>query len=207
MSPGRPKATDAEVFTAAHRVMGRRTPAQLRLADIAAEAGVTPAALVQRFGSRRGLLLALIQAGEDYPRHLFAGLRAAHRSPLRAIRAWAACMAPMGESPATLAHHLAYLQMDLSDPEFFPPVSRQAQATRREIRTLLAAAKERGELRPDAPVTPLGRTVDVVVTGSLMSSAMSPEGSATRQVEEDLRFVLGPWLTAKGKRMGGGSGG
>ena len=49
MSPRPRKASDAEVFAAASRVMSRLGPAQVTLADIAAEAGLTAGALVQRF--------------------------------------------------------------------------------------------------------------------------------------------------------------
>ena len=46
------------MFAALVRVMLRRGPAELTLREIAAEAGVTAGALVQRFGSKRKLLLA-----------------------------------------------------------------------------------------------------------------------------------------------------
>ncbi len=49
---------DADVFAALVRVMHRRGPAELTLREIAAEAGVTAGALVQRFGSMRAMLLA-----------------------------------------------------------------------------------------------------------------------------------------------------
>ena len=58
MSPRRRKAEDADVFAALVRVMKHRGPAELTLRAIAAEAGVTAGALVQRFGSKRALLLA-----------------------------------------------------------------------------------------------------------------------------------------------------
>ena len=58
MSPRRRKAEDADVFAALVRVMHRRGPAELTLREIAAEAGVTAGALVQRFGSKREMLLA-----------------------------------------------------------------------------------------------------------------------------------------------------
>ena len=52
--PGRrQKVTDEDVFAAAARVMSRRGPHELTLAEIAAEAGVTAGRLVQRFGSKR----------------------------------------------------------------------------------------------------------------------------------------------------------
>src|SRR4029453_14294582 len=53
MSPRRRKAEDADVFAAMGRVMRRVGPAELTLGAIAAEAGVTAGALVQRFGSKR----------------------------------------------------------------------------------------------------------------------------------------------------------
>jgi len=55
----RQKVTDEDVFAAAQRVMSRRGPHELTLADIAHEAGVTPGRLVQRFGSKRALLVTL----------------------------------------------------------------------------------------------------------------------------------------------------
>src|SRR5205085_3801342 len=58
MSPRRRKAEEADVFAALVRVMHRRGPAELTLREIAAEAGITAGALVQRFGSKRALLLA-----------------------------------------------------------------------------------------------------------------------------------------------------
>src|SRR6185436_13902369 len=56
MSPRRRKAEDADVFAALVRVMLRRGPAELTLRAIAAAAGVTAGALVQRFGSKQALL-------------------------------------------------------------------------------------------------------------------------------------------------------
>ena len=58
MSPRRRKVEDADVFAAMGRVMRRVGPAELTLGAIAAEAGVTAGALVQRFGSKRELVLA-----------------------------------------------------------------------------------------------------------------------------------------------------
>jgi len=57
MSP-RPRTTsDEDLLKAVHAVVTRLGP-NLTLADVAKEAGVSAATLVQRFGSKRGLLLA-----------------------------------------------------------------------------------------------------------------------------------------------------
>src|SRR6185295_629907 len=119
MSPRPRKASDEEVFAAAHRAMSRLGPAQLTLSEIAVEAGVTAGALVQRFGSKHRLLLAMMSEMSGWSRDFFAQLRAAHGSPLAALYAYADCFAQMGETPARLAHHLSYLQLDLTDPDFY----------------------------------------------------------------------------------------
>src|SRR3984885_10745694 len=58
MSPRLRKAEDADVFAAMVRVMLRVGPAELTLSAIAKEVGITAGALVQRFGSKRELMLA-----------------------------------------------------------------------------------------------------------------------------------------------------
>ena len=69
--------------------MQRLGPGELTLAEIAAEAGVTAGALAQRFGSKRALLLALAESCHQISRRADLELRAEHRSPLAAVRAYA----------------------------------------------------------------------------------------------------------------------
>jgi AcrR family transcriptional regulator len=196
MSPRRPKVSDEEIFAAAGRVMSRVGPAQLMLADIAAEAGLTAGALVQRFGSKRELLLSVSARAAETTPAMFAELRVAHPSPLTALRGYADCMAAMGESPNALAHHLAYLQMDLTDPDFHRYTMRQAHATRAGLREIITEAITAGELHPTVDPDVLARTVEVTVGGSLMAWAFYREGKAIDWVREDLEAVLGPYRGA-----------
>ena len=193
--PGRPqKVTDDDVFAAAQRVMSRRGPHELTLAEIAAEAGVTAGRLVQRFGSKHALLVALserfaVSAGET-----FAQLRAAKGSPLATLRAYGACMADLAPDPAALLRNLAYLHADLADDFLRKNLVRNARATRREIESLLDAAIAAGELRREVDVRALARTVETVVGGALMSWATYREGKAADWIARELDAVLTPWL-------------
>ena len=185
--------TDDEVFEATQRAMGRRGPHELTLADIAGEAGVTPGLLVQRFGSKRDLLVALSArfAGSAGP--MFAGLRAAHRAPLATLRAYAACMADLAPTPEALLRNLAYLQLDLADEVLRGHLVKNARATRREIEALLEAAVAAGELRREVDVRLLARTVEAVINGSLMTWATYRDGPAAEALVRDLEAVLTPW--------------
>src|SRR4029079_13475235 len=109
--------SDEELLQATWRAVSREGPVRLTLAHVAKEAGVVPATLVQRFGSKRELLLAVLRqgAGEDFDLDAF---RAKHTSARAALLAYADCMAGMATSPEELANHLGFLIMDLTDPEF-----------------------------------------------------------------------------------------
>ena len=193
--PGRrQKVSDEDVFAAAQRAMSRRGPHELTLADIAGEAGVTPGRLVQRFGSKRALLVALSERFAASAGPVFAGLRAAHGAPLATLRAYAACMADLAPTPDALLRNLAYLQGDLADDDLRRHLVENARATRREIETLLAEATAAGELRRDVDVGSLARMVETVIGGALMSWAVYREGRAVDWIGRDLEAVLTPWF-------------
>ncbi|MBW3569516.1 MAG: TetR/AcrR family transcriptional regulator [Gemmatimonadetes bacterium] len=203
MSPRPRKASDAEVFAAAHRVMQQVGPAEVTLGRIAAEAGVTAGALVQRFGSRRGLMLALMAEFSTSAAAIFAEIRAAHPSALAALRAYAERHAQMAESPQTLAHHLSWLQIDLTDPDYHQHMRVHAADTRRELRALLADGLAAGELAADTDVDVLTRAVQAALNGSLFVWAMLREGTAADSVRADLDAVLAPYLPVGRERMSG----
>ena len=193
--PGRPqKVSDDDVFAGAQRAMSRLGPHELTLADIAEEAGVTPGRLVQRFGSKRALLVALSGRFAASAAPVFAGLRAAHGGPLATLRAYAACMADLAPTPEALLRNLAYLQGDLADEVLRGHLVENARASRREIESLVRAAVAAGELRREVDVRSLARTVETVVGGSLMSWATYREGKAVDWIGKDLEAVLAPWL-------------
>lgn len=192
---GRPrKVSDDEVFAGAYRAMQRLGPNELTLSDIAAEAGVTAGALVQRFGSKRELLLKIAKQFSAGTGAMFAQLRAAHRSPLAVIRAYADCMAGMASTPETLIRSLSYLQIDLTDPEFRKHFARSARATRAELQKLVREAIKAGELLSSANPRQLARTIEAVIGGSMLSWAQYQEGSSAKWIRDDLNAVLKPYL-------------
>ena len=176
--------------------MSRLGPGELTLAEIAADAGVTAGALVQRFGSKRELLLALSRLAAEGGGDFLRGLTRRHRSPLAALREYAQCFAHLAESPAALARNLAYLQIDLTDDDFRANLLAQSRAAREAIAELLAAAVAKGELARDTDVARLARTVETALSGSLITWATYREGTAAKWLRDDLEAVVRPHRTA-----------
>ena len=194
MSPRPRKVSDEDVFAAAHRATNRLAPNELTLAEIAKEAGVTAGALAQRFGSKRALLLALARGAAESTGDFIGQLKAAHQSPIAAVRAYAECMAGLARSPAALARNLAYLQIDLADPDFREQLAVQARATRAGLQDLLESAIAAGELERDTDATALARTVEAMVNGSMMTWAFYHDGPAADWIRADVDAVLAPYL-------------
>jgi AcrR family transcriptional regulator len=174
--------------------MSRLGPGELTLAAIAAEAGLTAGALVQRFGSKRELLIALASGAADSTGDFMKSLLSEHASPLAALRFYAECMAHLAESPAALARNLAYLQIDLTDPDFRKPLAVQARATRAGLEALIEAAIAAGELVRTTDPKALARTVEAILSGSMMTWAYYLEGTAAQWMRTDLDAVLAPYL-------------
>jgi AcrR family transcriptional regulator len=193
LSPRPRKVSDDEVLEATVRVMGRLGPGELTLSAIGAEAGVTAGALVQRFGSKKELLVALSSRFAEGSPNLFEGLRRGNASPLGALSAYADCIAGMGASPGTIAHHLAYLQLDLTDPDLYRSARDMAKGAREGIRELLEDAIAAGELKASADCRALARAIQVTLNGSLLTWAFFREGTATTFLRADLDSLLKPY--------------
>ena len=192
MSPRPRQTSDEQILAATGRVMQRRSPTQLTLADVAREAGVVPATLIQRFGTKRGLLLALCRTAPGAVPQQFAAARAKHKSPLRAlIELYADCTA-FAPTPEAMANGLAYLQIDLTDPDFHAITLAQFRALRDETQKLLDAAVAARELRP-CDTAAIARLIQHVNGGAMLSWAVYRQGSVAAWVRRDLQALLAPY--------------
>lgn len=195
---GRPrKVSDEQILDAAERAIALHGPAQLTLAHIAGEIGVVPAALVQRFASKRGLLLAVAERSTGRVPGIFEEATAANDSPIGALhRALARFVAGI-DSPETLANSLAFLQLDLVDPDLKQLAVTQAREMRAHIRLLLQAATFAGELvRHDH-----GRLAQAVYTtysGSLITWAIDGNRPLPDWLQLDIDTLLTPYRPLTG---------
>lgn len=193
MVRGRPRTvSDEEILAALARAISRVGPARLTLADVAAEAGIAAPTIAQRFGSKRKLLLAFAARAPGQLPESFARARASHATPLAALLSEPLGATQAMGTPGALAHHLAFLQLELADPEFHQHVLEHAQVAREQIRLLLDAAVQQGELRP-CDTTSLARAIHVTYNGALITWAIFREGPLASHLRQELEFILRPF--------------
>lgn len=190
---GRPRLVgDPAILRAAVEVIGRVGPAKLTLAAVAAEAGVVPGTLVQRFGSKRGLLLALAERSVQDAEALQLRAKDGHGSALAALRAFAAESMSELATPERYANHLAFLCLDLTDPEFHERALAVHRANGRLIEALLTEAADAGELRPGTDAEALAGTLQAVLAGAGLTWALDREGTLAERLGRELDAALSP---------------
>ena len=188
----RPKTIDDDaVLDAAARVIGRAGPAGLTLAAVGEEAGLSAATLVQRFSSKRGLLLAVAGRGAKTGGVSLRAAAERRRSPLRGLVEGLVDMSTFVSSPETMANQLAFLQVDLADPEFHALARGHAVAVRREIEALLEAAVAAGELTP-TDTRKLAQAVQTTYNGALITWAIHRRGRVDTWMRRELETLLAP---------------
>ncbi|NRQ38127.1 TetR/AcrR family transcriptional regulator [Nonomuraea sp. NN258] len=191
---GRPRTTsDEQILKATALAIDRHGVGRLTLAAVAEQAGLAPATLVQRFGSKRGLLLALARQSAPVARAPFERAGAAHDSPLAALHAALDTLAAGVRTPESLANNLSFLQLDLTDPEFREPAARHARVVHEEITALLAAAVAAGELAAGTDVDGLARSVHVAYNGVLLLWALTGDGTLSAALRADVDRLLEPY--------------
>jgi AcrR family transcriptional regulator len=196
----RPRTTsDEAILRAAARAIGRHGPQSLTLAAVAQEAGLAPATLVQRFGSKRGLLLALAAHAEQAVHLPFERARREHPSPLAALHAALTGLSAGASTPEQLAGSLGFLQLDVTDPEFRAHAATHALRMREQIAALLGDAVAAGELAPGTGVAALARTVQITYNGVLILWALTGEDTLAATLRHDLDQTLRPYRAGVGK--------
>ncbi|WP_448624602.1 TetR/AcrR family transcriptional regulator [Geodermatophilus sp. URMC 64] len=186
----RPRTVDDDaILAAAAHAVGEVGPSRLTLADVGARVGLSPATLLQRFGSRRGLLLALAAHDVDaVPLRIRSAAEGGAK--LRRLVDVLTDLAAGIRTPTEFANNLSFLLMDLSDPAFQALSRRHAQGVLAAIVEVLESARAAGELPEAADPEGLGALVHAVYNGALVTWGLDPDGRPADAVARRLTALL-----------------
>lgn len=189
---GRPRrVSDEEIVNAVAEIVSDVGPGNLTVAEVASRVGVSAPAVRQRFGSKRDLLIAFATRSADAATGAFDAAAAQATDPLDALaRGLGACGSFADR--AEMAHHLALLHLDLTDPVLSELASRHSRALRAAIWTQIATAVERGQLAAGCTIDDLADSVYTTFNGALLTWAIDGDGSSGDWLAERLRRTLEP---------------
>lgn len=191
--------SDEAILAAAARVMQHRSPVDLTLADVAKEAGVVPATLIQRFGTKRELLLANCKAWTADVAGQFAVARAKYGSPLKTLTELLVESSGFAATPESMANFLAYLQIDLTDPEFRAVLLVQFVTMRDQTKRLLDDAVAARELKP-CNTAELACLIQQVNGGAMLDWAVYRKGPLAAWIRRSLEALLAPYRSGSPRK-------
>jgi AcrR family transcriptional regulator len=193
---GRPRSvSDETIFGVVSEVIARGGPSGLTLAAIGEQAGLSAPAVAQRFGTKRGLLLAYAGRGQDVVAAAFDTAASANRSPLRALRVALETLARPFQTRESLANNLAFLQLDLVDADLRAHAVDQSREFRRRIEDLLDQARLSGELTNNTDIRSLAKSVYITYNGALITWAIDGKGTLRQWLRQSLDATLAPHAT------------
>jgi AcrR family transcriptional regulator len=144
---GRPRVmSDDAIYLAGLQVLAVHGSDGITLGRVAKVLGVTPAAVRQRFGSKRGLLVEMSKRRIAQTERRFASARAAYSSPLEALQAaFVAELDQIGE-PQQVANAFSAYTANIGDEEMRAAFATELATMERHIGELLHEAVACGEL-------------------------------------------------------------
>jgi AcrR family transcriptional regulator len=181
--------SDDEVLDAVGRVVSQHGPQGLTLANVGAEIGLSAATLVQRFGTRRGLLVAFAKRASERGSEPFSVAARSSRSPLATLRRGLADMA-LEAVKNGFEQNLAFLLEDVRDDELRALAAAHAERVEASLFELLTLAKQRGEIAGDVRAS--ARAVHAVYNGALIQWALRRQGTVDAWVLQVVDTVLHP---------------
>jgi AcrR family transcriptional regulator len=189
---------DSAILTAAARVVTQTGPEKFTLADVGQEVGLSAATLVQRFGSKRLLMLAMLEQMTGLANGRFAAKVAEGQSPLQTLYAAALDRADPTHGPENVANGLAFLFTQIGDPEFHAIAVASARQAIEAYKTMLDNAIEAGELEAGELATgldtqALAETIHSMTLGSLVMWVIYGDAGSKPCTKRDLDTLLRPY--------------
>jgi len=189
---------DDELLRAARRVLSRVGPAGVTVEKVAQETGLAKATLLQRFGSKRGLMLALAQQGTTMLRQRFAEVLKQEGSPLARLIDLFSTRAGIIAKPEQLSGQLMFLPTALGDKDFRKLAVEQARLSIAGAEKLIVAAAVAGELSCEDPHE-LALLIHVTYNGALLTWVVLQKGKVQDSTRASVEAVLRPYRVRRGR--------
>lgn len=188
--PRHKKVDDASVLKMILDVIVQQGAMQFSLEDLSKKTTLSPATLLQRFGSKKNILhKALELANQDLKKDLMA-LDLANKSPLdEIINIYLELALPFAQ-PMDIANGLDILKLDISDKKLNDLTRKYFEIRRNKIESLICVAQERGELSSTITPDQIAWNLECLWQGSIMLWALIGKGGLPQWLKKRLLTYL-----------------
>jgi AcrR family transcriptional regulator len=184
--------TDETVLAGVLRVVQRLGPERFTLAAAGAEVGLAASTLVQRFGTKRALLLATDQWAVERWVGGMDEVPAEGPALDRLIAGLVHAVDP-NTTAEEMANSVSLLQVALADSEFHDSTRDGAVRLRAKILERLREAKANSELCADTDVDALAELIEITYHGAMIAWAIHRDGPLITSLRARFTQLLQPY--------------
>jgi AcrR family transcriptional regulator len=189
--------SDQKVLNATIELVGRHGVEKLTFASLGAHIGLSPATLVQRFGTKQQLLAAVTRYCLESMPPTFANAKGG--SPLQAMYAAFGTMAKAVTSVEEFANGQVFFYLALTDSATNILLHKSMAESRNAIQQLLDEAVKLKEINP-CNTAVLALTLQTVYEGAITTWLVYQQGSVESWVLNQLEAVIEPYrIVIKGE--------
>lgn len=184
--------SNQQLVEVAAQAIVERSDGTWSLADVARVSGMSPAALIKRFGSKAGLLHAVM---EQWVAELPIYTPSAATDPAAEIVCWVSDLATPHGGSAAARSNLTLLHDELTREDTRELLCRGREQQADYIRAALIDAHKRGILAVEPPTETAEIWMDLL-TGAALRAAISDPEVAFARVVRHITDQLDDWRTA-----------
>lgn len=184
--------SDEDVLAGVFRVVQRIGPERFTLAAAGVEVGLSASTLVQRFGTKRALLLATDQWAVE---RWVAGMDEvpAEGPALDRLIAGLVHAVDPDTTAEEMANSVSLLQVALADREFHESARDGAVRLRAKIVERLREAAANGELCPTTDIDALAELIEITYHGAMIAWAIHRDGPLVASLRARFTQLLQPY--------------
>ena len=174
--PRKKKTEDSVILKMILRVIIKQGATTFSLEDLSKETGLSPATLLQRFGSKKEILHKAIELANHDLQNDLTNRPVGNKSPLQEVMdIYMEFSAPF-LNPSDVASGLDILKLDITEERLNHLTRNYFEIRRNKIESLIILARVNGEISADINADELAWNLECLWQGSIMMWALTGEG-------------------------------
>lgn len=174
--PRKKKTADLVILKMILEVITKIGATEFSLEDLSKKTGLSPATLLQRFGSKKNILYKALELANQELKDNFANRSLVNNSPLQEIMGIYLEFSSSTLTPKDVAGGLDILKLDITEKKLNAITRKYFETRRKKIAALVVLAQEKGEIPEDVDATDLVWNLESLWQGSIMLWALIGDG-------------------------------
>ncbi len=185
--------SDEAIFYGVYLALCKKGYGRLALTDVSNEAGISPAALLKRFGSKKALFLAYSDYVIQLTDKSYKEALTLDTTPIEALRRIFKNALKLASDPISLANHTSFYLESTSDPDLLERSKKRLKLIDRETQGLILKAIDNKEIK-SCNVELISTVLQSAVTGAMLIWLKDSDKTLEELIDGCFQVIFEPLL-------------